>query len=1055
MGEGTRAAAERRQITVLFADIVGFTSLSEQLDPEDLHALVCGYRSVCREAVVRFTGRVAQYVGDGVMAYFGVPAVHEDDAVRACYASLQILEGMKYLNTGIARRLGVTLHVRLGLHTGMVLIGDVHFSDERDHAPASLSPDALAVGDTPNIASRIQSLAPPDGIVASDVTAQLVRGYVETVWLGEHEIKGFTRQRPLHRIVARTEARTRLQAAALTSLTPYVGRAEQLQLLGDTWRSVCDGAGRAVIVRGEPGIGKSRIVNVFLESAADDGGLVVEVSCSELTQWSALAPVIQFLDARMRTRAADSTPMAKRQALQEAIGEHSRFGPDAFALVGSLLGYPDIDESPLKNLSPVRRRARLLEVLRDWLASWAELTPTVACFDDLHWADPTTLDLIDLFMKETLRGRTMICLTARLNFPERWSGPNVHTISLNRLPNDEAGALVTRVVGGRMLSPEAVASIVGRSEGVPLYLEELTKAALEQPDRTDQAGQGMSEGDGRAIPAAVRKCFEARFHRLGESRQVAQIGAAIGREFSYEMVRAAYQGTDAELVDHLENLGRAELISTRGEPPHATYVFKHALIQGSLYDTLAKEARRQVHERIFLKIRNATSGPELAAHHAEQAGRISDAVPLLSLAGQKALERTAVVEAVTHFKRAIGLLQYVEEPERTWQEIELQSRIMPALMAHLGWAAPEVETAASRLRELANSRGDNQKLYAAMWGLWTVHFVRGELHAALDIAQNVYKMARGAADPISKITACHALGYTCYYRADLLEARRIAKEGIALYELETERKIVDLFQLSSGSITQGFCTAAHWLLGEQDQAAERRARWHEVIKDLKHAPSSALSWAFEGYVLHMLRDAPELRKLALRLRTISEQEGFRLWISMSHVFEAWARAHEGDVQAAIDQMNEGIAGWRATHSHLTMCDNTVMQAEVLLLARRTEDALPVLALGKEICAKSGERTLEPELYRLEGEALATLGRRDEAASAYRNAVVRARELRTLSLELRAAMGLHRLVRSSATLAELRDTYGKFTEGLERPELNEAKSLLSTGGISHGKRVAAE
>jgi len=1030
------ATSQRRQLTVLFCDMVGSTELSERLDPEDLGDLLNSYQRVCRDAIVRHGGHISQYLGDGVLAYFGYPVAHDDDAVRAVRAALSILETIKFTNQGIGKRLREEVHVRLGLHTGVVVIG----------GGLGRGAQALAVGETVNLAARIQTVAPVDTVLMSAGTAQLVGGYFEVEALTAQSLKGFSKHVELFRVVRPTGARTKLEAAARSRLTPHVGREQEMAHLFDAWDAVQAGADRAILLKGEPGIGKSRVLHQFRQTALDEGVHVIECFCSPLTQATPLAPVIAMLETRVIDRAdGDPSPEARLEALRAMIGEHSRFGPDALPLIAALLSIPGADESPIAELSPVRRRSRTLEQLREWLASSAERVPVALLFEDLQWADPSTLDLLDLLVRDNLLGRTLLCMTARPEFSNRWQAHRVDVIELARLNKREIDAMVKHVDAANILPPSFAKRVAERSEGVPLYIEEITKLVLERV-RSGGMERAIALGE-QLLPSTVQGMLEGRLDQVGSCRKTAQLGAAIGRDFSYSLIRSVTEDSEEKLRQDLLSLSQSELVFVQGEPPHALYSFKHALIQDAIYGMLPKAERESSHDRIFKALERefpdlVEARPEMAAYHAEKANHQQRAIELLLDAGIRALRRTAVVEAVQHLRHGIELVDALGEPERSRLELELQAAIGPAYMATLGWAAVEVERSSQRLLELATLRADHERVYQAMWGLWTVHFVRGELHSAMEIARQVYDVAQSTGDPMLRITGCHALGYTSYSRAELETARTIGKEALAISTLELEARMAASFQLSSGSIIHGFCVGAHWLLGQQDQAAALIPKWHDLVAQLKHAPSTVLSWAFEGYVLHMQREPGRLRELALRLRTISEQEGFRLWISMSHIFEAWALAHEGHVAVSVDQMNAAIKDWRATNSQLCMCDNTVMQVEVLLLAGRPDDALLAIAEGKEICARVGERTLEPELYRLEGEALDMLGLRENAIAASSLAMERARELRALSLELRAALQLHRLAKTSASLEQLRQVYHRFSEGFDKPDLQAARSYLN-------------
>ncbi len=1030
--------SERRQLTVLFCDMVGSTQLSERLDPEDLGDLLNSYQRVCRDAIMRFEGHVSQFLGDGVLAYFGYPAAHEDDAVRAIRAALSILESIRLMNEGIGKRLQVEVHLRLGLHTGVVIIAD--------------GVSRLAVGETVNLAARIETVAPIDSVVVSAATASLVGGHFELESLRAQTLRGFTRPVELFRVVKPTGARTKFEAAARVKLTPHVDREAELRALTTEWQESQGVTGRAVLIRGEAGIGKSRMLYQFRQNVLDEGATVVECFCSPLTQVTSLAPIIEMLEQQLVERLNDATtPDCRLEALRMMLSEHSRFAVDALPLLASLLSISGADETPVRELSPVRRRARTLELLRDWLVSSAERLPVAVFFEDLQWADPSTLDFLDLLVRQPLCGRAMVCMTARPEFSRRWEAGRVMQVDLGRLPSKYTDSMIVQLVAGAELSDFMVRRIAERSEGVPLYIEELTKLVVDRL-RANPAHAASRENPS-LLPSTIRGTLEARLDQVGSGRKTAQLGAAIGRDFGYALIRAVAGRDDAELAEDLRLLRESELAFVSGTPPTATYTFKHALIQDAIYETIPKSKREEFHERIFTALTTrfpelVELRPEMAAHHAELAHRPDSAVFHLHRAGVQALSRQAVVEALQHLRHALELIELVDESRRAAMDLAIHAVIGPAYMAVVGWAAPEVERASARLLELATAAGDADRVYLGMWGLWTVHFVRSEQHAAIEIARKVYDMATATGDPMLRITGCHALGYTSYCRADFVTAKRIALEALSLSTIDIERQMASMFQLSSGSISYGFCAGAQWLLGEQDQAAELTIRWHELLNKLKHAPSTALSLAFEGYLLHMQREPKKMRTLAMRLRTVAEQEGFQLWISMSHIFEAWALAHDGQLEIAVDRMNAAIAQWLTTSSRLTMCDNRVMQAEVLLLAGRCDDALAAIEEGKDVCETNGERTLEPELYRLQGEALDVLGRPDEAIVATERALVRAGELGALSLELRAVLQLHRLAPSGPSLERVRTTYLKFSEGFEKPDLRAARAYLDAGGTSN-------
>lgn len=1001
---------ERRQLTLLFCDMVGSTSLSERLDPEELRDLLTSYQRVCRDAIRRYEGHTSQFLGDGVMSYFGYPVAHEDDAVRAVHASLRILDGIKLVNQGIGKRLGVEIHVRAGLHTGIAVVGEI--------GPGGAH-DRLAVGEAVNLAARIQSFAEMDTIVVSASTARLIRGHFELRPLDVHILKGFTRPVDLFQVIRPTEARTTLEASALGGLTPHLGRDIESAQLAAIWREVRVGAGRFVAVRGEAGIGKSRIVHQFRKTALAEPVRVLECFCSPLTQATALAPVVALLERVVQERAQSYTPLlGKLQALQNLLGEHLRLGADAVPLLATLLSIPGADASPIDDLSPIRRRARTLEILREWLASSAERTPIALLVEDVHWADPSTLDLLSILAQDLSGGRTLVCVTCRPEFPISWSQPHVRVIELNRLTGDQVEAMVTHVAGGRPLPPLVVKQIAERSEGVPLFVEEVTKSVLESDALRMEANRYelARSFDENPVPSTVHASLLARFDRLGETRAVAQLGATIGREFTYSLIRALAGLNDDQLRDHLDRLCRSELAFAHGEPPDSTYTFKHALIQDAIYGTLLKKERLRVHETVFSKL-NAEfpelieARPEMAAYHAENAGLRDLAVPLLKEAGFRAFARTAVAESVKHLGRAIDLVDALEEPARTDMEIELQSVIGPAYMATVGWIAPEVERSSARLRSLAVARGDGAKLFQATWGLWSVHFLRGELDRALAASQAVLDMALATPDPMLQLAGYDIVGYTQLYRGEYVEALKHAEAGLALFDMERELKLAHLFQISASVGMWNYGALAHWMLGFPERAAEWLLRAKALAENLSHPPSLAYGHCAQFRVLRWMDDIEKIRTNAAAARSLAAAEGFALWVPMADIYLAWSDLRQGgDAGAACDRIESAIAAMRG-NSLFAVEDGTLF-AEALLLANRPEEVFKVATNILAIIAEGGQHHCEPELFRLQGEAAGRLGQRDRAKAFFQAGVDRAREMGATWLEQRSAAALTSLLETS-------------------------------------------
>jgi class 3 adenylate cyclase/tetratricopeptide (TPR) repeat protein len=1023
---------------VLFCDVIESTELAARLDPEDWHDLLTSYHRVCRDALGSHQGHISQFLGDGVLSYFGYPVAQEDDAVRAIRAALRIINDIKLINSGIGRRLDAEIHVRVGIHTGITVLTDT-WPGPRER---------LAIGDTVNLAARIQGVADEDTVVVSSSTARLVGGHFELQSLNAQTLKGFTRSIELFRVVQPTGARSAFEAAARGPLTPYIGRERELRTLEAAWAETQQGAGRVVVVLGEAGIGKSRLVHHFRQATLEKGARIIECFCSPLTWATALAPIIEMLQEQILKRSEGAVIRQSRlETLRSMLGEHSRFGSDALPLIANLLSLPGASEAPILDLSPVRRRGRTLELLRAWLAWSAERVPIALLIEDIHWADPSTLELLEPLLRDGSSARMLLCVTGRPEFAVRWSGAHFRTIELARMTSDESGAMVTHVAGGHALPPLVVRRITERSEGVPLFVEEVTKALLESGALRFDGNHYRLERppDDQFLPSTVQGSIVARFDRLQESRSVAQRGAAIGRDFSYALIRAVADLSEPELRARLDVLGRSELVLTQGEPPDSRYTFRHALIQDAIYETLLKSERARVHERIFSALLEkfpelVAQRPEMAAYHAEHAGRREAAVPLLRDAGMNAFKRTAVAEAVKHLAHGIELVGVLHEPVRTTMEMELQAAISSAYMATVGWAAPEVERSSVRLRDLAAARGDGEKLFQAMWGLWTVHFIRGKLELALDVAQQVHEMAAQSADPMLLEAGHHAVGYTHFYRGEYSLAIQHATAGLALFDLGREKRIASAFQLSPGTGMWCYRAQAQQMLGLLDTSARGIVECQKLAADLGHAPSRAYLLNL-CYCFRLLGDVGRMKVLATAARSLSVTEGFGFWVLVADIMLAWASTQEaGDPGAAAERIDISRKLLHDGGTYIVEPEFASMHAEALLLASRPEEAFTVLQDALAIVQRDRQHHGEPELYRLQGEAAKALGNTELAAALFRRAIDRARVMGARLLELRSVLALARLDNGPEVRAELNSVLGRFEDGLDHPDCKQALAL---------------
>lgn len=697
--------AERRQLTVLFCDLVASVHLARQLDPEDWREVVRAYQTVCAEVIQRFDGYIAQYLGDGLLVYFGYPQAHEDDAQRAGRTGLDILAAMEPLNVRLAQERAIRLAVRVGIHTGPVVVGAMGGGGRQEQ---------LALGDTPNIAARLQGLAAPNTVVVSAATWALIEGFFTCQALGEHALKGVEEPLRVYQLLEESGAQTRLDVASPRGLTPLVGRETEVAVLRERWAQARDGLGQMVVLSGEAGIGKSRLVMALKEQVADAPHTRWECRCSPYFRDSALYPLID-LSQRALQFGRDESPEAKLQKIAAGLGHYGLAQPETVALWAALLSVPLADPYPPLNLTPQRQKQKTFEAMVALLLALAAEQPMLFIVEDLHWIDPSTLEFLTLLIDQVPTARLLTLLTCRLEFHVPW-GFRAHLtpLTLNRLPRPQVAQMVGRVVGGKALPPEVVEQIVAKTDGVPLFVEELTKAVLESGLLRE--GEERYELTGPlpplAIPATLHDSLMARLDRLATVKDVAQLGATIGRTFAYELLQAVSPLDEVTLQHGLRQLVEAELVYQRRVPPQATYTFKHALIQDAAYQSLLRSTRQQYHQRIAQVLvsqfpETAETQPELLAQHYTEAGLSAQAIPYWQRAGQRASERSAHVEAMAHLTRGLEVLNTLPDtPERTQQELVLQTTLGPALLATKGYAAPEVGQVYARAQELCQQVGE-------------------------------------------------------------------------------------------------------------------------------------------------------------------------------------------------------------------------------------------------------------------------------------------------------------------------------------------------------------
>jgi class 3 adenylate cyclase/predicted ATPase len=1040
--------AERRQVTVLFCDLVDSTKLSQHLDAEDYRAVVRAYQAAAVTAMQPWDGYVAQYLGDGLMVYFGWPTAHEDAAVRAVHASLALLAALEPLNTTqLAPRYGVRVQVRLGLHTGMAVIGDMGGGDRREQ---------LAMGDTPNIAARLQGLAAPDTVVLSAVTARLVQRRFALETLGTPPLKGVTEPMPVFRVLGLPDTADEEEADTPGSAVFLVGRDEELGLLRRRWEQSKAGLGQVVLISGEAGIGKSSLVETLRAQVRREGLTRVAVRCSPYHTNSALYPVIEHVQRVCQVQ-RDDTPAVKLDKLERTLRTSRLPLEEVVPLFAALLSVPLPEERyAALRLTPQQQKQQTYDALVAWMLEEDERQPVLVVWEDLHWADPSTLEYLSLLLDQSPTAAILNLLTFRPAFVPPWpSRSHMTPLTLTRLERPQVEALITHLAGDKTLPAEVVAYIVARTDGVPLFVEELTKMLLESALLHQEAERYTLTGplSAVAIPTTLQDSLMARLDRLPMIREVAQLGAVLGREFAYEMLRALAGVEESLLQDRLAQLVDTELLYQRGRPPRARYIFKHALVQDAAYASLLKSTRQQYHQQVaqMLEARfpaTVETEPELVARHYTEAGCSAQAVGYWQQAGQRAIQRSANVEAIAHLRQGIELLTTLPDtPERVQAELTFQTTLGPALMATRGYAAPEVAATYNRARELCQQAEETPELFPVLWGLWLLYMGRAEHETAREFGEQCLSLARRLDDPALLLEAHLALGASGLFLGQLSQAHAHLDQGIRLYDPQQHHALAFRY----GNRDPGVAGLAAggwtlWLLGYPEQALERANAALTLAQHLEHPYTLARGLYWTALLHQWRREWQVVSERAETMITVATEHQVALMLAQGPIMRGWALAMQGQGAEGLTQLRQGLDAYRATGAEFYRPHFLSMLAEVHRSLGQPAAGLTALREALALVETTGERYYEAELHRLQGE-LQQLAAPEvsHAEACFQQALAIARGQQAKSLELRAAMSLSRLWQQQGKRDEARallaPIYGWFTEGFDTADLQEARALL--------------
>jgi class 3 adenylate cyclase/tetratricopeptide (TPR) repeat protein len=1042
-GSNRQDTAERRQLTVMLCDLVGSTALSARLDPEDMGAVMDAYHAACARIVQSYDGFLGDFRGDGILAYFGYPRAHEDDAERTVRAGLDIIAAVAQLKTRAAEPLAV----RIGIATGLVVVGDLSGEGALwEHA---------VVGDTPNLAARLQGLAEPGTIVIAGSTRRLLGDLFRLRDLGRHQLKGIAQLVAAWAVEGASHPESRFEAVHTARLTDLIGREDEIKFLMERQRLAWKGEGQIVLITGEPGIGKSRLAVALAEQIAGEPHTRLRYQCSPYHTTSTLHPFIAQLE-RAAGFKPDDAPEQKLERLEAILLIDGSRVQAVAALFAALLSIPFGERYPPLALSPIQQRRQTLAALLDQIEGLARQRPVLLFFEDAHWADATSLELLDLTIERIRQLPVLALFTSRPEFEPPWVGlPNVTTLRLGGLDPFQVESMVSRVTGGRPLPAVVTEQIVAKTDGNPLFVEELTKAVLEAGIVVEDAEGYRLDGPlpPFAIPATLHDSLMARLDRLAPVKEIAQIGAAIGREFPYSLLRVLVACDETALKDALAKLEAAELVFRRGDGAEAIYSFKHALVQEVAYENVLKSRRQVLHRRIAEVLRDrfpttAEIQPEVVAHHFTQAGLSESAIEWWIKGGERALDRSANNEAIAHLEKAISITGGLADGlAQRLLRLRLQTTYGHALIHGRGHTHPDSIAAFARARELAAETEDIVARFSAYYGMWMVSFARADLAPMREVAAAFLRDARHPFGSSGKGRALHVFGVTCWFQGDYAGARAHLEQALAAYDHERDQSAAPRFVYDNRVVAMGWLAVVLWPLGEVDEAARMLDSALSLARQNGHVPTLAWAHAYACRFAGICRRPGEARPHAEELLALAHEHGLPMRSADGSFYRGWARWCAGD-RAGRAEMCEGLARSNEMYFRLFEPLTGTLLAEREAEAGRIEVGLTTLDAQLTEIEQTGQHWFDSEVQRARGELLLKLARPDVAAaeSAFMRAVEIARSQQTRAFELRAALSLAKLYqitgRRNAASELLVPVLVCFKAGSQIPEVEEAQRLLT-------------
>jgi class 3 adenylate cyclase/tetratricopeptide (TPR) repeat protein len=1041
IGASRDAEGERRQLTVLFCDMVGFTELAARVDPEVLQRIIRSYEDACAVCITRYEGYVFQRLGDGIVAFFGYPLAHESESERAIHSGLEIIEALSKLVVPEAGHVAV----RIGIATGLVVVSGI---------------EKGAVGETMNLASRLQGIAPSGNIVVSERVHRLAGGSFEYEDLGEQALKGIAQPTRAYRVLGVSEAASRFDAAAGQSLTPLVGREQELALLTERWVLSREGEGQVVLLSGEPGIGKSRILNALREQLEGHGARALRFQCSPYYINSAFWPSIDNLERALKFGREESqeSRLDKLEAL--IVGHYGRPRSDV-RFIAYMLSIPCDSRYGELAMSAQKRKDESIRALVDMTEAAARKQPSVLLFEDMHWADPSTLEVMDLLIDRVRDIPLLMVLTHRPEFRSRWNTHgHVSALNLSKLTRAQSIALISRLTGGRSLPDEVLEQILSKTDGVPLFVEELTKSVLESGDlkKTRSHFQYAGTVQSISIPATLRDSLMARLDRFMPVKEVAQMGAAIGREFSYELISAVSPMHQVQLDRALTQLTDSGLAFRRGTPPDCVYTFKHALIQDAAYDSLLKSRRQEMHAKIARIIEERfpeikSNEPEILAQHYTGAGMIEHALPFWSTAGKNALERTALVESVGHFSRALQLVHLLPVSlGRDQNELDIRINLAIAQMAYGGWTYAPIPQTLAPATDIAKRLGDTQKEMLALFYICLFHVCTPNTKQAIKYANRLQSLAESSSDRTVALVAGAVLTEAMCAAGEYLEAKRHGDKVLALYEFDRDANLTFSLNHDVRGMVLSWAANYYWALGYPQKAREASIAYLESAPRIGHAFNQlfALTVGTEGLI--QAGDTKRALQCNREARALVRQNAMSFGEQgPCNYYGGPALIADGQYLEGYEMASRGIEFWNSVGGRLKDPFVNNLRAVALGMLGRVDEGV---TLARETICFTNEtdhRTWEAISHRVLGDLLVKShcegdAMLEEAETAYTEALRISRAKSAKGLELIAATGLCRLWKLQGKVSEARDLlapiYSWFTEGFDTKDLREANALLN-------------